>query len=91
MPAVPPLCPSLCGNGVRDTCPARFYGFCQGLYWTESCDGTDFGTDNCQVRGFASGALTCTADCAIDDSGCEECLPLDSSLVRCGKAPVGNL
>ena len=91
MPAVPPLCPSLCGNGVPDTCPAPTYGFCEEMYWTESCDGTDFGADSCVKHGFAGGALTCTANCAIDDSSCAECFPLDASLVRCGPASVGAM
>lgn len=88
MPAIPPLCPSLCGNGVRDTCLAQTFGFCPPTYWTEACDGTDFGTDTCLKHGFAGGPLTCTAKCAIEDSNCAECFALDASLVRCGPARV---
>jgi hypothetical protein len=86
---VPPVCGSLCGNGVRDTCPDPRFSSCPTTFWTESCDGTDFGADSCSAHGFATGALTCTAKCVADVSGCGACFPLDGSLVRCGPAPVG--
>ena len=92
---VPPpsqgMCPSLCGNGVRDMCWAPTAGPCPAVMWTEFCDGSDFGATSCATRGFAGGTLICTATCLIDDSGCGECFALDASLVGCGPAPVGPM
>lgn len=46
----------VCGNGVRES--------------GEACDGSDFGTDSCQARGFDAGSLSCTSSCTVDASGC---------------------
>lgn len=45
-----------CGNGVLDK--------------AEQCDGTDFGTADCQEQGFVAGDLACTAQCVLDVSAC---------------------
>jgi len=54
---VPDLqCGSACGDGVRGA--------------GEQCDGADLGGASCATMGFASGTAACTADCALDVSGC---------------------
>jgi hypothetical protein len=35
----------------------------------EQCDGADLSGETCVSRGFASGALACTAGCAFDTTG----------------------
>jgi hypothetical protein len=45
-----------CGNGTRET--------------GEACDGADLGGFDCTTVGFASGTLTCGADCRFITSGC---------------------
>jgi cysteine-rich repeat protein len=48
-----------CGNEILD------------ISASETCDGSDFGNDSCQARGYYSGSLNCSANCVdIDDSGC---------------------
>lgn len=37
---------------------------------TESCDGAALGGETCESLGYGSGALTCTAGCGFDVSGC---------------------
>ena len=49
--------PEECGDGV--------------LQDGEECDGTDFGDATCGSRGFESGALACSAECEIVETGCE--------------------
>src|SRR5204863_1520792 len=58
-----PLCGTLCGNGVIDTCMRQVALSCPTLMFSEECDGADFGPDNCVNRGYASGTLLCNADC----------------------------
>jgi hypothetical protein len=48
--------PEGCGNGVLDD--------------DEECDGTDFGWESCQTRGFLAGELTCNEACEIETDGC---------------------
>ena len=41
----------------------------------ETCDGDDFAGDTCVTLGFApggEGALACSAECQVDDTGCDE-------------------
>lgn len=45
-----------CGNGVIEP--------------NENCEGTDLGGEDCVSQGYASGTLTCTAQCRFDFSGC---------------------
>jgi cysteine-rich repeat protein len=53
-----PACAPVCGNGVVEPTSG------------EECDIDDFGGETCQSRGYASGTLTCTPSCTIDDGGC---------------------
>jgi hypothetical protein len=79
--------PSVCGNGVRDTCLIDV--FCQHLSpLTEDCDGADLGKASCQSSGYARGVLTCTPKCSFDISRCDECASLGPSLLSCGPAPI---
>ncbi len=53
-------CIGVCGNGHIDG--------------SEECDTQDFGGKSCASEtGLSEGALTCTADCRIETSGCHEC------------------
>lgn len=47
---------TICGDGVREG--------------DEPCDGADLGAAKCADRGFTGGAMTCTAQCALDTSMC---------------------
>ncbi|MBU1068530.1 hypothetical protein KJ975_03085 [Myxococcota bacterium] len=47
-----------CGDGVRE--------------FTEECDGEDFGESTCVAWGHAGGLLSCSAECTVDDSACED-------------------
>jgi hypothetical protein len=50
----------VCGNGVIES--------------GELCDTGDLGGESCQTQGFASGGLTCLADCSgFDTSTCSSC------------------
>jgi hypothetical protein len=86
-----PVCGALCGSGVRDTCSFRLgtQDSCPDRSGTEPCDGQDFGAETCQSQGYGTGKLTCTAQCWIDPSTCDECLPLARPVVRCGRSAVG--
>jgi hypothetical protein len=84
----PPVCGTLCGNGIQDTCIRAINRGCQPQAWTEECDGTAFGADSCADRGFASGKLVCRSDCTLDASGCSECAAVGGPVVRCGLAPT---
>ena len=46
----------ICGNGIKEG--------------SESCDGTDFGSDTCQTWDYDDGNLACTSSCTRDISGC---------------------
>ena len=46
----------ICGNGVKEG--------------SESCDGTDFGSDTCQTWDYDDGNLACTSSCTRDISDC---------------------
>lgn len=48
----------------------------------EACDGTDLGGATCENRGLGTGALTCTADCHFETSGCM--LPPPPPMPTCG-------
>lgn len=48
-----------CGDGV--------------LNGNEACDGTDLGNHSCSEQSFASGSLTCNADCTLNVAQC--CMP----------------
>jgi cysteine-rich repeat protein len=50
--------PCLCGNGTVDG--------------GESCDGADFDGKTCQTFGFAGGMLSCSPDCEILATGCNQ-------------------
>ena len=52
-------CIGECGNNVAEG--------------SEECDGPDFGGKDCKSFGYAPGALTCTAGCLLDASGCGNC------------------
>jgi len=67
--------------------PAGF-GFCPLVAQVERCDGTNLAGQTCQTSGYGSGTLACSTICTVETRGCSECLPLDSSLLRCGDAPV---
>jgi hypothetical protein len=64
---VPQWIPLTCGNGVIDP--------------YEACDGDELGGKSCEGLGLGSGALACTAGCALDTSSC-------SGGVRCGNGVV---
>ena len=49
--------PAACGDGVVQS-------------GVEQCDTADFGGQDCVSLGFASGSLTCEADCTFDRSTC---------------------
>ena len=54
------LCPSTCGNNVREG--------------PESCDGSDLGGETCQGHGHGGGSLACNATCdGFQVSGCSTC------------------
>ncbi len=53
---------AFCGNGTVDT--------------NEECDGGNFDGKSCITEGYASGQLSCNADCTIDIEGCESPDPL---------------
>ncbi len=55
-PPTPPLPPGDCGDGE--------------LNLGEECDGDEFGGRTCPSFGFDTGALSCSAGCVIDTSGC---------------------
>lgn len=46
----------ICGNGVREG--------------DEACDGDELGGATCWILGYGGGELTCTGDCALDESSC---------------------
>lgn len=46
----------ICGNGVLEN--------------GEICDGDQFGAATCATEGFETGALACTATCALDTAAC---------------------
>ncbi len=48
-----------CGDGIKTP--------------DEGCDGTDFGTDSCQSRGYIGGQLICTSDCTVELGLCTSC------------------
>jgi hypothetical protein len=56
VPDTPDLQPS-CGNGQ--------------IEGEEECDGDNFGGQTCESLNLGSGELVCTANCALDTSGCE--------------------
>jgi len=64
-------CPTLCGNGVRESC---YFSLGLGVdcdnSFIEWCDGEDLGTATCASRGLGTGTLRCTSDCGFDTSGC---------------------
>lgn len=64
-----------CGNDIKDG--------------DEECDGDDHGGKSCADLGYGGGALACTEDCKVDDSGCGEvtCTP-DCSGRECGPDPA---
>ncbi len=42
----------------------------EGIDVGEECDGTDFGTETCQTKGFDNGNLACTNECKINIDDC---------------------
>ncbi|HON26555.1 MAG TPA: hypothetical protein PLJ73_11680, partial [Myxococcota bacterium] len=56
VPDTPDLQPS-CGNGQ--------------IEGEEECDGDNFGGQTCESLNLGSGELVCTANCALDTSGCQ--------------------
>ena len=107
IPADPPTgsgCdPSLCGDGVRDTCttcvpcwpggPGDPPGPPIGDGGTccsdsqEVCDGDDLGSATCASLGYAGGTLRCGGWCGLDASGCEVC-EASSRIDACVRADV---
>jgi hypothetical protein len=68
----------VCGNGVAETSdPGDFT--CH-----EPCDGADLRGATCASIGHRSGTLSCRDDCLFDQSNCESCAPLDSTVLACG-------
>jgi len=62
----------------------------------EECDGEELGGESCVTLGFASGSLTCKANCSIDDSACvtapwEGNLCDHASVIFCEDFEAGNL
>jgi hypothetical protein len=51
--------PPTCGNGVMDGADG------------EQCDGSDLGGATCESLGYSGGTLSCTPQCALDESLCE--------------------
>ncbi len=47
---------SVCGNNIKEG--------------SEQCDGSDLGGQSCVSRGFASGTLSCNANCTFNTSAC---------------------
>jgi hypothetical protein len=87
----PPSSPcgvNTCGNGSIDTCQVVSGAGCVISNKLEECDGDQFGGDSCARRGYASGSLTCSSVCTIDETTCGECMPLGGALVSCGPAPI---
>lgn len=64
---VAPAVSPVCGNSVVQA--------------GESCDGTDFGDQTCESRGYASGTLSCRDDCTVNESAC---IPVDN----CGNGDI---
>src|SRR5262245_17912655 len=46
-PVQPPVCGSLCGNGVIDTCTMALGAECPPVTAFEDCDGAQFGIESC--------------------------------------------
>ena len=55
--------------------------------FTEACDGENFGTDSCTVRGYGSGALTCESSCTVNATSCSDC-GAGSHIASCGPMPL---
>lgn len=75
--AAPVCSPALCGNAQIDSCqiPGQGcqLGTCPPITASEECDGADVQQQSCQAKGFARGALRCSASCRLDWSGCGAC------------------
>jgi len=59
-----------------------------GIIFSEECDGADFFRPSCQAFGYASGTLSCNANCTFDLSGCEQCVGSQPSLPFCGRPSI---
>ena len=88
-PPPAPVCGSVaCGNGQRDQCAMEMTAECLARTDVEQCDGNDLGDASCLSLHFGSGNLACRSNCALDTSGCRDCVPLGAGLVSCGEAPL---
>jgi hypothetical protein len=88
-PGQAPACgAALCGNGKRDRCLVTACSDGTVSSPGETCDTADLNGASCLVDGWGSGEMRCTATCALDRSACNSCLPLSTSLLACGVAPV---
>jgi hypothetical protein len=81
---------SACGNGRVDTCAGTGgAGAHGGGQNAEGCDGDDTIVNAaCSSMGYASGTITCTADCNLDLSACEECVASAPSVRSCGLVAI---
>ncbi len=65
--ALTALALSLGGCSDDDTGATCGDGVIEG---SESCDGSNLGTETCETQGFAGGTLACDSACGLDTSGC---------------------
>jgi hypothetical protein len=55
----------VCGNGIAES--------------GEACDTSDLRSKTCQVLGFTTGTLVCTAQCSLETSGCSNVRFVDNA------------
>lgn len=77
IPVVPSLSPTCGENGIDNS--------------NEECDGTDFGTETCESRGFSKGDLICRSNCTIDDSSCPRQTPQNIIDITLGEIPGASI
>src|SRR5450432_2644205 len=78
-----PDAPSLCGNGVIDSC-AVANPFAQGHVSDvpEACDGAVPAATTCASLGYQGGQLACGSWCGLDVTGCTTCVS-DAQISAC--------